>query len=226
MGIRTASRGLVIAALAGAVLVACAPRAATVATRASGMGIDPFGHTRMSEARDAVPPDELAHAQRLLALLRNDLARYRDPAAAERDGFLKQGEDVPVGALKHFFKYENFAKNRTHLDPKAPAAILYRRTANGFELAGVMFTAPISAPMDELDRRIPLALGHWHSHRNICMPPKGAPMTTHAQRAPFGFEGSITTHAACDAANGVFLDNVYGWMTHVYPYAPTLADAF
>jgi hypothetical protein len=163
---------------------------------------------------------------RLLAMLRADLVRYRDPAAAERDGYRKEGEDVPVGSLKHFFKYANFAKNQTHLDPQAPAAILYRRTATGFELAGVMFTAPITASMDELDRRIPLALGRWHSHRNICMPPKGAPMTTHAERAPYGFEGSITTRAACDAAGGVFPDNVYGWMTHVYPYAPKLADAF
>ncbi len=227
MSIPIVLRTWAASAVACAVLAACAPHAAAVATRSSGMGIDPFGHTRMSEARDAVPPDEMAHTQRLLAMLRSDLERYRDPAAAERDGFLKEGEDVPVGSLKHFFKYENFAKNQAHLDPKAPAAILYRRTANGFELAGVMFTAPISASMDELDRRIPLALGHWHSHRNICVPHKDAPpMTTHAQRAPFGFEGTITTRAACDAANGVFLDNVYGWMTHVYPYAPTLADAF
>jgi len=214
-------------AVACAWLAACAPRAHAAAARSSGMGIDPFGHTRMSEARDVVPSDEMAHTQRLLALLRADLVRYRDPAAAERDGYRKEGEDVPVGSLKHFFKYENFAKNQAHLDPKAPAAILYRRTTSGFELAGVMFTAPISASMDELDRRIPLALGHWHSHRNICVPHKDAPpLTTHAQRAPFGFEGTITTRAACDAAGGVFLDNVYGWMTHVYPYAPTLADAF
>src|SRR5665213_3104002 len=110
---------------------------------------------------------------------------------------------------------------------RCPAAILYRRTATGFELAGVMFTAPISVSMDELDKRIPLALGHWHSHRNICVPRRDSPpLRTHAERAPFGFEGSIATRAACDAAGGVFLDNVYGWMTHVYPYAPTLAQTF
>ena len=121
----------------------------------------------------------------------------------------------------------DFAKTQQHLDPQAPAAILYRRTATGFELAGVMFTAPIGASMDELDKRIPLALGHWHSHRNICVPRAGsAPLRTHAERAPFGFSGSITTRSACDAAGGVFLDNVYGWMTHVYPYAPDLAGAF
>lgn len=211
-----------------AVLAACTPHArAVTAARPSGMGMDPFGHTRMSEARDAVPADELAHTQRLLAILRRDLVRYRDPAAAERDGYRKEGEDVPVGSLKHFFKYANFGRNQYHLDPEAPAAILYRRTPDGFELAGVMFTAPISASMDELDRRVPLALGHWHSHRNICVPHNGAPpLRTHEERVPFGFGGSITTRARCDAAGGVFLDNVYGWMTHVYPYAPTLAEAF
>ncbi len=189
--------------------------------------MDAYGHTRMSERRDVVPPDEMGHTQRLLAILRQELVRYHDPAAAERDGYRKEGEDVPVGSLKHFFKFENLARNHDHLDPDAPAAILYRRTTSGFELAGVMFTAPISASMDELDKRIPLALGHWHSHRNICVPQKDSPpLRTHAERAPFGFEGSITTRAACDAAGGVFLDNVYGWMTHVYPYAPTLADTF
>ncbi len=209
------------------VLAACAQHPQAEHPRGSGMGMDPFGHTRMSEQRDSVPPDELAHTQRLLSILRKELVRYRDPAAAERDGYLREGEDVPPGQLKHFFKYANFARNQEHLDPQAPAAILYRRTATGFELAGVMFTAPITASMDELDKRIPLALGHWHSHRNICVPHKDAPpLRTHAERAPFGFEGSITTRAACDAAGGVFLDNVYGWMTHVYPYAPDLAGAF
>jgi hypothetical protein len=221
-------RTVLCAALAFVMLAGCATGARTgTVTRSSGMGIDPFGHTRMSEMRDTVAPDGMAHTQRLLAILRHDLLRYRDPAAAERDGYLREGEDVPAGSLKHFFKYENFAKNQEHLDPEAPAAILYRRTAAGFELAGVMFTAPITASMEELDKRVPLALGHWHSHRNICVPHKGAaPLRTHAERAPFGFGGSITTRAACDAAGGVFLDNVYGWMTHVYPYASDLAGTF
>ena len=221
-------RTIVCAALACTMLAGCATGARTgTVARSSGMGVDPFGHTRMSEMRDTVAPEDMAHTQRLLAILRHDLVRYRDPAAAERDGYLREGEDVPAGSLKHFFKYENFAKNQDHLDPEAPAAILYRRTATGFELAGVMFTAPITASMDELDKRVPLALGHWHSHRNICVPHKdAAPLRTHAERAPFGFGGSITTRAACDAAGGVFLDNVYGWMTHVYPYAPTLVQTF
>jgi hypothetical protein len=81
--------------------------------------------------------------------------------------------------------------------------------------------------MDELDQRIPLALAHWHSHRNLCVPKPGTPpLRTHADRARFGFSGSITTRDACAAAGGIFLDNVYGWMAHVYPYEPTMAKAF
>ena len=220
---------LALALLAAvAVLAACAPRhAAPAPHRESGMGIDPFGHTRMSEMRENVEPDRLAHTERLVALLRGELERYRDPAAAERDGYRREGDDVPVGSLKHFFNYENYVKNLQHLDPEAPPAILYRRTRDGYELAGVMFTAPIASSMDELDKRIPLALAHWHSHRNLCVPKTGAPpLRTHEERARFGFSGSIATREACDAAGGVFLDNVYGWMAHVYPYAPTVAQAF
>ncbi|HEX3463811.1 MAG TPA: hypothetical protein VHS78_07165 [Candidatus Elarobacter sp.] len=225
--IRTFVARAAAALMVCALSAGCSAHGARGVARVSGMGMDAYGHTRMSETRESVPPDEMAHTQRLLAILRRELVRYRDPAAAERDGYRREGEDVPVGSLKHFFKYENFAKNQDHLDPEAPAAILYRRTPRGFELAGVMFTAPITASMDELDKRIPLALGHWHSHRNICVPRRGSPpLRTHAERAPFGFEGTINTRAACDAAGGVFLDNVYGWMTHVYPYAPTLAEAF
>ncbi|MBV8580237.1 MAG: hypothetical protein JOZ86_06335 [Candidatus Eremiobacteraeota bacterium] len=218
--------GLVI--LSFVVLAACAPRHAppNAPMRSTGMGIDPYGHTRLSEMRDTVPPNEMAHTQRLLAMLRKELVRYADPAAAERDGYAREGEDVPVGALKHFFNYANYVKNFDHLDPEAPPAILYRRTKTGFELAGVMFTAPITSSMDELDRRVPLALGHWHAHRKLCVPKPGSPPLSAADRRRFGFSGSIATREACDAAGGVFLDNVYGWMTHIYPYAPTLAEAF
>jgi hypothetical protein len=80
--------------------------------------------------------------------------------------------------------------------------------------------------MDELDERIPLAYGHWHSHRNVCQPKnEAAPLTReHARR--YGFSGSINTKAACDAAGGVFLDNVFGWMVHVYPFENDVARQF
>jgi hypothetical protein len=220
-------RTVALAIMTACMVAGCVPGGGgPKAARSTGMGIDPYGHTRMSEMRDAVSTEGMAHTQRLLAILRADLVRYRDPAAAERDGYRREGEDVPVGALKHYFNDANYRKNLTHLDPEAPPAILYRRTKTGYELAGVMFTAPIATSMDELDGRLPLALAHWHSHRNLCVAKPGTPPLSREDRKRFGFSGSIATRDACAAASGVFLDNVYGWMSHVYPYASTLADAF
>ena len=209
---------LLVAAWLALCLSACgADEHAMHQARGSGMGIDSFGHTVMSEERAAVTPAGYDHTRRLIATLRRELPRYRDVDAALRDGYQKDGPDVPVGALKHFVNYSNARISWKHLDPQRPTAILYRRTKTGYDLAGVMFSAPIESGMDELDRRVPLALGHWHSHRNVCQPHKGRVLTAR-EANEFGFSGSINTRAACEAAHGVFLENVFGWMVHVYPF--------
>lgn len=193
--------------------------------RSSGMGIDAFGHTQMSQARTSVSPDRAAHLDRLIAYLRTTLPKYRSLDLAEAEGYRPEGPEVPVGALKHFVNYANLRANWQHLDPDKPMALLYRRTTTGFTLAGVMFTAPIASSMDELDKRIPLEYGHWHSHRNVCQPKFAAPLTRDQARE-FGFSGSINTKEACDAAGGVFFDNVFGWMVHVYPFETDVAKQF
>ena len=38
--------------------------------------------------------------------------------------------------------------------------------------------------------------------------------------------GSITTKDACDAAGGVFIPHVLGWMVHVYPYESDPKDVW
>ncbi len=187
--------------------------------------MDAFGHTRMSEERTTLDERQNAHLQRLMSYLRTSLVKYRDVRAAEAAGFIPEGEDVPVGALKHFVNAGNLLANSRHLDPDKPMALLYRRTPTGFELAGVMFSAPINASMDNLDRRIPLVFGHWHSHRNICQPHPNRPLSPQEQRE-FGFSGSINTRAACEAAGGFFFDNVFGWMVHVYPFERNVTKEF
>ena len=214
-----------IALLALATLIACAEEPEHH-HRSSGMGVDAFGHTKMAEARATVEPDRLVHVQRLVTALRASLPRYRDVNAAIADGYQPAGESVPIGALKHFVNLDNVRVNWQHLDPERPMALLYRRTERGYDLAGVMFTAPIASSMEELDRRVPLALGRWHSHRNVCQPKPGhVPLGKTEQRA-FGFSGSINTEAACRSAGGVFFDNVFGWMVHVYPFETEIAKQF
>jgi hypothetical protein len=194
--------------------------------RSSGMGIDAFGHTQMSEERATVTPKRKAHLERLIASLRQSLPKYRDVARATADGYRPEGPEVPIGALKHFINYSNLHVNWQHLDPYRPMALLYRRTATGYDLAGVMFTAPITTSMDDLDDRVPLAYGHWHSHRNICEPKSAAAPLTRDQAREFGFSGSINTKSACDAAGGAFMDNAFGWMVHVYPFENDVARQF
>ncbi len=189
------------------------------------MGMDAFGHTRMSEERTTLDERQSVHIDRLMRYLRTSLVKYRDVRNAEAAGYIPEGEDVPVGALKHFVNAGNLLANSRHLDPDKPMALLYRRTRTGFELAGVMFSAPIGASMDNLDRRIPLVFGHWHSHRNICQPHPVRPLNRE-ERRQFGFSGSINTRAACEAAGGFFFDNVFGWMVHVYPFERDVAKQF
>lgn len=94
---------MVATALALSILVACSPSASvSTVPKNSPMGMDAFGHTRMSEERTTLSADERGHAERLIVHLRTTLAKYRTVAAAERDGYLPAGEDVPVGQLKHF----------------------------------------------------------------------------------------------------------------------------
>lgn len=199
---------------------------APLPARHASMGIDAFGHTKLAPECANLPPDLRAHAERLIATLRQVLPKYRDQDVARRAGFAPEGEDVPVGALKHWINPANVRVGWKHLDPERPMALLYRNTGKGYELAGAMFTAPYASSVVELNRRVPLALGHWHAHRNICQPRPDVVLTDAAQRKRFGFSGSIATRADCERAGGAFLDNVYGWMVHVYPFEPTLDRQF
>jgi hypothetical protein len=206
-------------------LAACSSERSDHVHSSSTMGIDAFGHTRLSSSRMSVTPEGKAHVARLIAYLRDTLPKYRSIDRAVADGYRPEGPDVPIGAYKHFVNYQNLRANWQHLDPDKPMALLYRRTPSGYELAGVMFSAPMSSSMDDLDQRIPLAYGHWHSHRNVCQP-KTARQLTRAEAREFGFSGSINTAKACAAAGGVFLDNVFGWMVHVYPFENDVAKQF
>lgn len=78
-----------------------------------------------------------------------------------------------------------------------------------------MYTAPARATEEQLDERIPLSIGRWHLHVNICLPPAGHPIPDLAR---FGFKGSIVSKAECDEAGGRFHPQIFGWMIHVYPF--------
>ena len=109
-------------------------------------------------------------------------------------------------------------------DPARPTSLLYRKTKDGYELIGAMYTAPRSVSLEELDERIPLGVARWHQHTNLCMPKRG--QAPHADWTRFGLTGSISTEEECQEAGGRFYPVIFGWMVHVYPFESSLAKVW
>src|ERR1041384_1369824 len=149
-------------------------RHATAAAEQSMTGpmhMDP--HMAMTPARMPAPGDSPRAAQ-LLADMRRGLARYKDVNAAIADGyrqFLPNVKDQPV---YHYTNWLNAIEERRRFDPTKPTSLLYRRGADGaLVLIGAMYDDRRSTSLDELDRRVPLSIAHWHRHVNWCIPPAG-----------------------------------------------------
>ncbi len=80
-----------------------------------------------------------------LRIVRDATAKYRDPAVAERDGFVKTddcadaayfGEDPALGAMgEHWVRFDRMADER--LDPREPEILLYVNTVMGRRLVAV-----------------------------------------------------------------------------------------
>jgi hypothetical protein len=183
----------------------------------TGMGVDPFGHTRVLRRSEPSAAD-FVRARALTARLAAAIAPFATTERAVAAGYITTDERVPVGSLKHYVNERNFERGMHGFDPDAPMALLYRRTDAGFELAGAMYDAPIASTPAELDRRVPISLGQWHAHVKICQPKRGASVPPKLADG-FGFSGWIANETECARAGGNFIPVVYGWMVHVYPFA-------
>jgi hypothetical protein len=156
-------------------------------------------------------------ADELVATLQTALAKYKDYHVAEADGY-KPWHPEMKQPIVHFTKMWYGLKAAFTFNPAQPTSLLYKRTPDGgYELVGAMYTAPKRDTEDQLNKRVPLSVARWHRHINLCFPARGADMKT-ADWTKFGFNGSIATKQACDAANGRFYPQVFGWMVHVYPW--------
>jgi len=170
-------------------------------------------HMRMTPRRQASPND-LQRAEQIVAILREVLEPYKDYRMALADGYSIFMPNMPQREY-HFNNYWNGFVEGFTFDPARPTSLLYRKTRDGYELTGAMYTAPRSASFDQLDERVPLGIARWHAHINLCMPQRGAG----ADWSRFGLSGSLATQDACREAGGQFYPQVFGWMAHVYPYA-------
>jgi hypothetical protein len=174
-------------------------------------------HMQMSLKGDPAPGDA-ARATDILAAAHAVLTHYRDVKTALRDGYKPFYPTGRIGEEIHYTNYRYRRKEQQHIDYSRPGSILYRRTAQGLEAVGVMYTAPANASSQQLDAIAPLSIATWHRHVDFCGGPRTLPASEQfGPNARFGPQGSIHTEDACDAAQGLWIPVVLNWMTHLYP---------
>jgi hypothetical protein len=159
-------------------------------------------------------------AEAILAAAKKFAEPYRDYRKANADGYTIFMPDQRQNVY-HFVLQTEDAGAKGRFDPDHPHVLLYTKTdgANpGYELVGVMYTAPYDSTEEQLNRRVPLSVARWHIHLNMCIPPQPERQDWLLEDAKFGLNGSITTAEACSAAGGYFKPHLAGWMTHIYPF--------
>jgi hypothetical protein len=179
-------------------------------------------HLHMTALRPQSARD-LARAQELVAELRRGIEKYRDYHVALNEGYRIFLLNLPQPEY-HFTRYQNGFMEALRFDPAQPTSLLYRKTADGYELVGAMYTMPKRATEEQLNERVPLSVAMWHLHTNLCMPPRDG--LAAADWSKFGLKGSISSAQACQAAGGNFHPSIFGWMVHVYPYEDSLDKIF
>jgi hypothetical protein len=181
----------------------------------SGHHMDMNAHMFMTTLRPANPEDN-ERAAAIVVTLRNAIENYKDYKAALADGFQIFHAEVPQQHY-HCTNYGYAFEAMFVFNPEHPTSLLYKKTPNGYQLEGAMFTARKKATEEELNERVPLSVARWHKHINICLPPKGA-LPRQASFREFGFGGLISTEDACTQAGGRWVPQIFNWMVHVYPY--------
>ncbi|OLB87286.1 MAG: hypothetical protein AUI12_07275 [Acidobacteria bacterium 13_2_20CM_2_57_6] len=179
-------------------------------------------HMRMTAMRPEAPQDT-ARANEIVVQLRSGIEKYKDYHLALNEGYKIFLPNLPQPEY-HFTNYWNGFLEGFSFDAARPTSLLYRKTSNGYELVGAMYTMPKRATEEQLNARVPLSVAMWHLHTNLCMPQKG--QFRNADWTKFGLKGSIATEEACDAANGRFQPVIFGWMVHVYPFEDSLDKVF
>ncbi len=179
-------------------------------------------HMHMTAMRPQTPEDA-ARANEIVSQLRSGIEKYKDYHVALNHGYKIFLPNLPQPEY-HFTNYWKGFLEAFAFDPARPTSLLYKKTSDGYELVGAMYTMPKRATEEQLNTRVPLSMAMWHLHTNLCMPQKG--QFSNADWSKFGLKGAIATPKACDAAGGRFQPVIFGWMVHVYPYEDSLDKIF
>jgi hypothetical protein len=179
-------------------------------------------HMHMTASRSQTAAD-VQRANEIVKELRAGIEKYRDYHVALDEGYKIFLPNLPQPEY-HFTNYGHGFLEAFTFDPARPTSLLYKKTTDGYELVGAMYTMPKRASEEQLNERVPLSVATWHLHTNLCMPPRDQRKT--ADYTKFGLHGSITSQEACDTAGGKFRPVVFGWMVHVYPYEDSTDKIF
>jgi hypothetical protein len=109
----------------------------------------------------------LLHTMRAVVAPYHDLRRVVATVAVQPEIEMKRWEAAPAGTL--------IAVDRpaSHDDEHRPRTLLYRRTATGFRLAGVQFSARNRRTDAQLDDILPTSIARWHQVVRHCTNPPG-----------------------------------------------------
>jgi hypothetical protein len=170
-------------------------------------------HMRMTSYRPVTPAD-IARIEAIVQNAHVCFDKYKDYHLALKDGYRIFAPTVPQ-SIYHFANVQNFSEAQTTLNLAHPSALLYTKSGDGYQFAGVMYSAPTNATEDQLNARIPLSVAPWHLHVSICLPAGNAGQTLFDANSLFGLTGTITTGAQCAKVGGTFYTSMYGWMVHI-----------
>src|SRR5712692_9625444 len=148
---------------------------------------DPGPHMRMTSLRPQTPQD-LQRAGQIVETLRPAIKKYKDYRVALTDGYKIFLPNLPQPEY-HFSNYWNGFLEAFTWDPARPTSLLYKKTADGYQLVGAMYTMPKRATDSELDARVPLSVARWHLHTNLCLPQKD--QAAQAEPGPVGVSGLV-----------------------------------
>jgi hypothetical protein len=98
-------------------------------------------HMQMSLKGKPQPGDE-QRAQRIVAAARSVVAHYSDVNTALRDGYRPFHPTGKLGEEVHYTNYRYNRLEQRHVNYDHPGSILYKRTPEGMQAVGVMYTAP------------------------------------------------------------------------------------
>ena len=113
--------------------------------------------------------DDAGRADQIVQTLRQALAKYKDYRVALNDEYAPlHPERTPKHY--HFANKQRRFLAKIRFDPAEPTALLYRKTGDGYEIEGAMYTAPRGMSEDQLNERVPLSVAQQACPRQYLLP--------------------------------------------------------